>query len=213
MTPEKCPCCEREFKKLSDFPKIYIANFETVQLPEDTKLPFGSFSLIFEDPDRARLDSNLQFNSPALPIPVRELFRNPEVEAGSHQLQPSVEFVRFRGWKYQKELEVIAHDIPYYRIRLYKDDIKDTVLYSVRRLKQTIEPLIGQEVSPDIVRPKSLPRAVHYGLEWVERGGLDRLNKADLHVTSLDAILGIAGVTYKSNGIVATLEYEGRLNQ
>jgi len=36
---ERCPTCEREFKGIQDFPLVYVAKFERLEIPPDVKFP------------------------------------------------------------------------------------------------------------------------------------------------------------------------------
>lgn len=210
MTLESCPSCDRAFKSVEDYPKIYLASVVREEIPEYTRFPLGPYRFsIFVDPKEQPEMSNS-----AVPAAVMELF------AGKPRSEE--DRVEYHGWQWIRNVMgfINTETTPYtdhrtYSYQLYNNDsiglIRNVVLYRLNRYLGRLEEQVGQEVPQGVLMPPNLLGGYRAEFNF-DLGEVDEAT--GLNSINLSVNYHAGGTFYEIKPIVqvATIDYEGRLN-
>jgi len=197
---DQCPTCEREFQRLDDYPLIYVASFDRMEIPADLKFPFYN-RVVFVGP-------NSEASNERPPEAVLDFFKG----------NKKAEEFEYEGWKWTKRGKWDTGS--YNRQNL---DQRKIIIASLNPYLDDLEGLVGKEVPRAELLPQ-FPRDGYfsysfkipdtaYQLMFDEQGK----TPAGLRITELRLMgegpnFGSAGgPTIQSLAQVGKLGYEGRV--
>lgn len=200
---DTCPTCDRKFERAEDYPLIYVAKFERVEIPADLVLPFFDWD-VFVGPNS-------------------ECTRNkkpPKAVLDSFKKNPKQESYVNEGWKWA--LRGKWDTGSYHREQL---DQRPIVVAELDPYLKKLEGLVGKEVPKTEILPQfdkdgcfryafNIPGTA-YQLFFDEQ----EKTPAGLRNTMLQLMgegpnLGSAGgPTIQALASIGRLEYEGRIRK
>lgn len=198
---DKCPCCEREFLCLEDYPVINIISFEKINIP--TSLLNQEYIIYVGPKSKA--------NNEKAPAEVLAFFKlNHEAKEFEHQ-----------GWHWTLEKDNLKEDC-YLRHRYENFDQRDIIIAKLNPYLDSLEKLIGKEVLKEELLPQfekdrcfkfayNIPET-EYKLAFHEQ----EETPTGLRITELQLLgegenLGMAGgPTLKIITNVGLLKYQGK---
>lgn len=210
---DKCPCCERKFNSITDFPRVLIRDFKKIEMPQE--LVFPSLA--------SYVGPNSKCGNDRVPEIVSNYFK-----------------ANKRERLFENEGIVWEFNGPRGDTGTYIKTIKDVRKLIESNLKphfDQLEALVGQEVPSKTIVPKFGEREFHYGscripgtiydlsLEELENPMIeDYLRQHKLTIPNLDKQPGDRRIVFTitssdggtisevhSHAIVAGLSYEGRI--
>lgn len=120
---DKCPCCERDFKSLEDFPLIYLHNFERLNIPIDSVFPFEDGNIF--------VDHTSDAGNKKAPEEVVKFF--------SDNLTEGIFY--YEGWKW--EIKRQSRENFYHRMQVNQ---KDIIMNKINPYLDRLESLVSKEV-------------------------------------------------------------------
>ncbi|MBS3086897.1 hypothetical protein J4422_04310 [Candidatus Pacearchaeota archaeon] len=202
MDNDKCPTCEREFQGLQDYPLIYVAKFERVEIPTDLVLPFYD-AAIFVGPNSDAVNKRP-------PQEVLEFFKKNEREKG---------YVH-NGWKWSLKGK---WDIGNYHRE--QPDQRPIVVAKLNPYLETLDSLVGKEVEKSQLLPNferegyfryafNIPDTAYQLMFYEQEKTPVGLRIAELKLMGEGPNLGSAGgPTIQALAKIGHLEYEGRIRK
>jgi len=193
--------CERKFKKLDDFPQVYLENFERNKLPPDLVLPYNNMNEIF-------VSQGTNLGNPIAPQEVVESLKNNQD-------------IEYDGWIWRIDEQISKNSYSY--LRRKKNNI-DSVLKEIDPYLTKLKNMVGRQVKSIELLPEikkhwhddtsfEIPNTthnLHFIYENPEENSNDeeKLRKATIYIsgTNLPPVINDCP-------IIGTLFYYGRLNE
>ena len=122
---DECPCCKRVFKRLEDYPIIYLHKFERAEIPIDSIFPFEDFESF--------IASNTSLGNKIAPQEVINFF--------NHELNAEKFWYQDWEWKIER-IEGDRHNI----YRRTNPNQKDIIITKINPYLNKLESLVGKEV-------------------------------------------------------------------
>ncbi|MFC1697725.1 hypothetical protein ACFL1H_05305 [Nanoarchaeota archaeon] len=196
---DKCPCCDKELKKLSDYPLVYIKDFKRIELPSDLVFPYHDHE-IYVEPGHPHCNKKV-------PIEVFDYFKK----------NNKAESFEFEEWKWTKK-----QGDHYYRSQ---DDQRELIVNNLKDYFDKLESYVGKEVpTKEFLPPFDKDGYFNFAYQIPDTAYpimfSDIDNPPEDYKISVIKIMGegpnfgsAGGPTLSSLANLAKVEYEGRLRK
>ena len=130
---DKCQSCNREFKKIRDYPLVYVARFERIDIPKNLQFPIERSGPDYVEPDSP-------YSNPRAPEAVLDYFKKNSEE----------KTLEYDGWTWNRKEN--SFGLVYYTRST--NDARNLILSYINPYLNKLEELIGQEVLSSKALPK-----------------------------------------------------------